>query len=177
MTNSTYGHDLRSPRAEIVASLRGASSTPFWLDTPLPAPTPALRGTLKTDLLIVGGGFCGLWTALMAKERDPLRDVVLIEGNLVARAASGRNGGFLEASLTHGVENGERHFSAELAAIHQLALRQQHRHARGNQRRAVARVPEPSEERHRMPQRGRPDGGLDERRRRHGHTRQSSIRG
>ncbi|MEF2977295.1 NAD(P)/FAD-dependent oxidoreductase [Subtercola sp. YIM 133946] len=121
MTNPAYGHELRGSREQIAASLAGASATPFWLDAPAPEPTAALRGALTTDLLVVGGGFCGLWTALLAKERDPDRDVVLIEANRIAWAASGRNGGFLEASLTHGDENGERHFSSELEAIKRLA--------------------------------------------------------
>ncbi|GGF19317.1 NAD(P)/FAD-dependent oxidoreductase [Subtercola lobariae] len=120
MTNTAYGHDLRSPRDELAESLRGASATPFWLDT---QQQPAAIASLpsQTDLLIVGGGFCGLWTALMAKEREPQRDVVLIEAHRIAWAASGRNGGFLEASLTHGMENGERHFASELDAIERLA--------------------------------------------------------
>ncbi|HCR71091.1 MAG TPA: FAD-dependent oxidoreductase, partial [Anaerolineae bacterium] len=59
-----------------------------------------------TDLCIIGGGFTGLWTALLAKQRDPNRDVVLIEANEIAYGASGRNGGFCSASLTHGFLNG-----------------------------------------------------------------------
>ena len=42
---------------------------------------------------MIGGGFTGLWTALLAKEFDPERSVVLVEGNRVGWAASGRNGG------------------------------------------------------------------------------------
>ena len=40
----------------------------------------------------------GLWTAIIAKERDPSRDVVLIDAGEVGSAASGRNGGFMESS-------------------------------------------------------------------------------
>ena len=40
-------------------------------------------------------GLTGLWTALRAKERDPDLDVVLLEGDRIAAAASGRNGGFV----------------------------------------------------------------------------------
>jgi glycine/D-amino acid oxidase-like deaminating enzyme len=43
---------------------------------------------------VVGGGFTGLWTALLAKESFPDRSVVLAEGHRVGWAASGRNGGF-----------------------------------------------------------------------------------
>ena len=54
---------------------------PFWLDDPAP-PRPAARADRRrptADLLVVGGGYSGLWTALLAKERDPGRDVVLLE--------------------------------------------------------------------------------------------------
>ncbi len=94
-----------------------------WLDTAdRPAPRPALEGSRATDLLVVGGGFTGLWTALLAKERDPGRDVVLIEGERIGWAASGRNGGFCDASLTHGEANGRKRFAAEFDTLHRLGL-------------------------------------------------------
>ena len=55
---------------------------------------------------MVGGGYTGLWTALRAKERDPGRDVLLLEAGACGDQASGRNGGFASASLTHGFGNG-----------------------------------------------------------------------
>ena len=62
---------------------------------------------------MVGGGYSGLWTALLAKEGSPGRDVLLLEGGRIGWAASGRNGGFCDASLTHGEENGRARFAAE----------------------------------------------------------------
>ncbi len=41
---------------------------------------------------------------------DPSRDVVLIDAAEIGSAASGRSGGFMEASLTHGVANGQERF-------------------------------------------------------------------
>ena len=98
----------------ISASLAGVSHVPFWLDDPArPEAVGALAGDRSCDLAVVGGGFTGLWTALQAKERDPSRHVVLLEGGRIGWAASGRNGGFCEASLTHGHENGVKHLPEE----------------------------------------------------------------
>lgn len=117
-----YGHELRHDPALLARALEGASNTPFWLDNPhRPAPRPALEGDVDADLVVVGGGFCGLWTALIAKERHPDWEVVLLEGHRIAWAASGRNGGFCESSLTHGKENGELHFAKEMPTIERLA--------------------------------------------------------
>ena len=64
-----------------------AEPRPFWLDQPgvLPVREP-LRGEAAADLVVIGGGFTGLWTALLAKESDPERSVVLVEGHRVAYA-------------------------------------------------------------------------------------------
>jgi hypothetical protein len=76
-----------------------AEPRPFWLDQPGAPPARApLRGEAAGDLVVIGGGFTGLWTALLAKESFPERSVVLVEGHRVGWAASGRNGGFCDAS-------------------------------------------------------------------------------
>ncbi|MGP9529138.1 NAD(P)/FAD-dependent oxidoreductase [Glutamicibacter sp. AOP5-A2-18] len=114
-------HEEAASAEHIAASLTSAKHTSYWLDNARrPEPTPALHGFITTDLLIVGGGYTGLWTALQAKEQDPNRHVVLIEGQRIGWAASGRNGGFCEASLVHGEANGENHLPKENALLSEL---------------------------------------------------------
>jgi len=60
-----------------------------------PEPRPPLAGATTADVVILGGGYTGLWTAWFLKERDPGSDVVLLEGDeLCGSGPSGRNGGF-----------------------------------------------------------------------------------
>ncbi|WP_214105950.1 NAD(P)/FAD-dependent oxidoreductase [Acrocarpospora catenulata] len=105
-------------------ALADAERKPYWLheDPFEPEPLPRIFGHTQADLAIVGGGFSGLWTALLAKERDPGRDVVLLEGQRVGWAASGRNGGFCHASLTHGLGNGLERWPYEIAELHRLGV-------------------------------------------------------
>jgi glycine/D-amino acid oxidase-like deaminating enzyme len=99
-------------------AIADASPYPYWTeDVDAPDSNPTLVRTTSADLCVVGGGYTGLWTAIGAKERDPSRDVVLIDAREVGSAASGRNGGFMEASLTHGVANGQARFPDELAEL------------------------------------------------------------
>jgi glycine/D-amino acid oxidase-like deaminating enzyme len=109
------------PRMAAAAALADCRPVPYWLDQPdAPAARPALAGGTGAGLAVVGGGFTGLWTALLAKERDPAADVALLEARTVGWAASGRNGGFCSASLTHGIANGEARFPGEMATLMRL---------------------------------------------------------
>lgn len=102
-------------------ALAGASPVPFWLDDPgRPPRLPAFVGPARVDLAVVGGGYTGLWTALLAKERDPDRDVVVLEAAGCGEAASGRNGGFVESSLTHGFANGVARWPDEMPTLLRL---------------------------------------------------------
>jgi glycine/D-amino acid oxidase-like deaminating enzyme len=107
--------------AAVRRSYADAEPRPFWLSQPgAPAPGDALDGHYEADLVVVGGGLTGLWAALLAKEEDPGREVVLLEGERIAFGATGRNGGFMDASLTHGIENGASRWPDEMPALEQL---------------------------------------------------------
>ena len=98
-----------------------ASAEPYWLTQPgAPPAADPLQGAETADLAVVGAGYSGLWTALLAKERDPGRDVVVLEAGTAGWAASGRNGGFCSASLTHGFDNGLSRFPAEVDTLERL---------------------------------------------------------
>jgi glycine/D-amino acid oxidase-like deaminating enzyme len=92
----------------------------FWLDAARPSPRPPLEGDPRVDVAIIGGGFTGLWTAIRLAETDPGLRIAVIEAAFVGFGASGRNGGFCEASLVHGRANGERHFPDEVDLLEQL---------------------------------------------------------
>ncbi|MCA0920824.1 NAD(P)/FAD-dependent oxidoreductase [Pseudooceanicola nanhaiensis] len=73
---------------------------PYWLDS-----RPAFRGATpgdlpeKADVVVVGGGFCGLSTALAVAKRGG--SVLLLEAGAVGEAASGRNGGQCNNGFAH----------------------------------------------------------------------------
>ena len=94
----------------------------WWLDSdPLePASHSALIGDIGADLCVVGAGYTGRWTALLAKERHPERVVVVVEQFETGAGASGRNGGFCSYSLTHGFANGMHRFAKEMDVIERL---------------------------------------------------------
>lgn len=94
----------------------------FWTEDAPGDHYPRLRGDVSCDLAVVGGGYTGLWTALLAKREDPSARVVLLEARRVGWAASGRNGGFCEASLTHGEDNGRTRWPGEFDELERLGM-------------------------------------------------------
>jgi glycine/D-amino acid oxidase-like deaminating enzyme len=90
----------------------------YWLAaSPAGPPRPALAGDVAADVVIVGAGFTGLWAAIQLTDTDPGLRVVVLEMESVGFGASGRNGGFCAASLTHGLSNGLLHFRDELEIL------------------------------------------------------------
>jgi glycine/D-amino acid oxidase-like deaminating enzyme len=102
-------------------ALKDAKTRPLWHDPEImPEVLPPLANDEQCELLIVGGGFTGLWAAMQAKERRPDADIILIEQTFVGDGASGRCGGFLNSSLAHGETNVEHRFSGEADLLREL---------------------------------------------------------
>jgi glycine/D-amino acid oxidase-like deaminating enzyme len=117
---TAYERHAPDPRL-VERALAGSRQAVFWLEDAGAAPRhPELTASTTADLTIVGGGYLGLWTALHAKRRDPSMRVILLEARTVGWAASGRNGGFCEASLTHGEENGRARWPDEYDVLDRL---------------------------------------------------------
>ncbi len=111
---------MPAPAAAVDHALSAAEQRVFWLDDATAERHDALTGRIDTDLVVVGGGYAGLWTALLATERDPGARVTILEANRIGWAASGRNGGFCEASLTHGYDNGASRWPDEMDALERM---------------------------------------------------------
>lgn len=62
-------------------------------------PLDPLDGDTRADVLIVGAGFTGLWTAYYLKRADPTLDVLVVEREFAGFGASGRNAGWLSSKL------------------------------------------------------------------------------
>jgi glycine/D-amino acid oxidase-like deaminating enzyme len=73
----------------------------WWLHDALAAdpgePAPALSGDVSADVVILGGGYTGMWTAYHLKQLDPGVDVAIVEQDICGGGPSGRNGGFVNS--------------------------------------------------------------------------------
>ncbi len=103
------------------AAIADAAPVSFWLDDPAaPESAAPLVGRVTADLTVIGGGYTGLWSALLAATAQPDRDIVLLDADRCGWAASGRNGGFCAASLTHGFANGLERFGDEIGTLERM---------------------------------------------------------
>src|SRR4051812_4035914 len=69
-------------------------------------PCPPLTADTTADVVILGGGYTGMWTAWFLKELDPGVDVLLLEQDICGGGPSGRNGGFVEPLLGEAARRG-----------------------------------------------------------------------
>jgi glycine/D-amino acid oxidase-like deaminating enzyme len=68
-----------------------------WLEQAAPlltGPAPPPQGDLRADVVVVGGGYTGMWCAWHLAELAPDARIVLLEADLCGHGPSGRNGGF-----------------------------------------------------------------------------------
>lgn len=79
----------------------------WWLEEALAQeefagpPAPSLEADTTADVVILGGGYTGMWTAWFLKEREPGLDIVLLEQDICGGGPSGRNGGFCDGWWDH----------------------------------------------------------------------------
>ena len=95
------------------------------------APRPSLPGAATADVVIVGAGYTGLWTAYHLLRSDPALRVSVLEREVAGFGASGRNGGWCSALFPAS--------AATLAAMPRLTgVRSGELHARDGARRMHA---------------------------------------
>jgi len=95
-----------------VAPLDAARTTALWLDRLAPiTPRASLAGDLDVDVVIVGGGFSGLWTAYYLSALDPALRIAVLEREFCGFGASGRNGGWAVGELAAPFESYARRSS------------------------------------------------------------------
>jgi glycine/D-amino acid oxidase-like deaminating enzyme len=115
-------------------TVAAASDRSFWLqDIGADARTEPLQGSERADVVIVGGGYTGLWTALRIRELAPETRVTVVEADLCGSGASGRNGGQVHSWFAEldqisnlvGLEEAQQLCAATVDAIAELEQLQQ----------------------------------------------------
>jgi len=94
----------------------------FWLGRGDYAPSVPLDGDTRADVVMMGGGFTSLWSAIQLKEADPSIDVVILERDVIGYGASGRNGGFGMTMIARNIHDLLRKVGKERARATHLAM-------------------------------------------------------
>jgi glycine/D-amino acid oxidase-like deaminating enzyme len=98
-------------------SLNAATPHPVWWDgLQSPSGTGApLNGDRDVDVVIVGAGYTGLWTAYELTRRDPQLSIVVLEREHIGFGASGRNGGWCYDGFASDMERVEQWAGLDVA--------------------------------------------------------------
>ena len=78
-----------------VSSVVNGGISHWYADDGFPAVREPLGGDASADVVIVGGGYTGLWTAYYLKKAAPFLRITVLEQKFCGYGASGRNGGWL----------------------------------------------------------------------------------
>ena len=89
--------------------MRNGDVSFWWQARGLPPRRPSLPGSTDADVCIVGAGYTGLWTAYYLRRADPGLRVVVLEQHFAGYGASGRNGGWVTATLPGSRDRYARH--------------------------------------------------------------------
>jgi glycine/D-amino acid oxidase-like deaminating enzyme len=108
--------------------MRPIEESCYWLASLPPHDVKPLTGAAEHDVVVLGAGLTGLWTALFLKELDPARDVAVVEQGIAAWGASGRNAGMLAETIDHTHGLAMQHFgeaeAARLATLGETNVRE-----------------------------------------------------
>ena len=105
-----------------VTPVRNGDVSFWWNQLGQPVPRPALPGSTRADVVIVGAGYTGLWTAYYLKKAAPQLRIVVLEARFAGFGASGRNGGWLTNSITGGRDQYLKHHGRPAVENFQAAM-------------------------------------------------------
>jgi glycine/D-amino acid oxidase-like deaminating enzyme len=87
----------------------------YWMASSIFEYEPALEGSHRSEIAIIGAGFTGLWTAVFLKEMEPDLEITILEQGMAGYGGSGRNAGMIDVTIDHSHALAIAHFGFEEA--------------------------------------------------------------